>query len=607
MPFFILSCHTSASFNTSLNILSNNTPEKWEQIRTHPFYAPYLEKLKKEGEGYLTSQVPVLQYTDYLRYRKDGDRTCYETPYFQRRRRVAVLTILTKLYGEAYLPALLNVIWAITEEFTWCLPAHLPEAWYHERGYRTTIDLFATETGALLAQTVYLLGDALPAQTVTRIRALVTERVMDAYKAGVGSPWWMDSVDNWGAVCTYQTAMCFLYFGEEKDLYFLEPHFDRTMNLFLASYGNDGCCMEGLGYWTYGFGSFLCYADAMRNYSREHAMVSKNEGRPAFDGKPYRNAETGVIDYFLREDVRRTVDFPLGMYLRDGFSVPFSDCARRFSYCRSVYWLLKREYPDAVTYPDASFVQENFGAGSLNLVRHLLWSDPDAVCDETEQNGTVFFEEAGWFIKRTDRYALAVKAGCNAEPHNHNDVGSFHLIGKNGESFVDLGAGAYTGQYFKKETRYEHLVTRSLGHSVPLVEGGEQVFTPRAAHVLESTDDVFAFDMAPLYENENLRSVVRRFETDEEGVTISDTFSFSDTPGSITERFVSCLPPVVERGSVVVGDARLSFDATLFAIRISQEEYKDHFRVTQTAYFVDLTPKTLVANMRFSFRIDMQG
>jgi hypothetical protein len=416
----------------------------------------------------------------------------------------------------------------------------------------------------------------------------------------------MDAEDNWGAVCTYQTALCFLYFGEEKDLYFLEPQFDRTMNLFLASYGKDGCCMEGLGYWTYGFGSFLCYADAIRNYSCEHAMVSKNEGRAAFEGKFYRNAKTGVIDYFLREDVRRAVGFALKMHLRDGFSVPFSDGVHRFCYVRSLYWLLKREYPDAVVYPDASLARDNFGSGSLNLVRHLLWSDPDASTGETVQNGTVFFEDAGWFVKQTDRYAFAAKAGCNAEPHNHNDVGSFHLVGKRGESFVDLGAGLYTRQYFAKETRYEHLVTRSRGHSVPILEGKEQQLSPVKAPVLESTDDVFSFDMAPLYENKNLLSAVRRFATDEGGVSLTDTFCFADAPSAITERFVCCLPPVSGEGWVQVGDARLSFDPSLFAFHTAQDEYVNHLGENVNVYFVDLAPKVLDKDMRFVFRVDMQ-
>ena len=190
-----------------MDIISNNTPEKWEQIKTHPFYAEDLKALVARGEEHLASPVPATSYTAYMRFRKDGDRAEYERPYFARRKRLVDLALLTKLYGEKYLPSLLDTIWAVTEEFTWCVPAHLPAAWYHEDGFRTTIDLFATETGALLAETDHLLGDTLPALVRARIRTAVTERVMKPYMAGVGSPWWMDGEHNWGAVCTACTAL----------------------------------------------------------------------------------------------------------------------------------------------------------------------------------------------------------------------------------------------------------------------------------------------------------------------------------------------------------------------------------------------------------------
>lgn len=594
-----------------MEILSNNTPEKWEEIKTHPFYADELAALKKEAEEYLVTPVPATPYTAYLRFREDGDRSSYEKPYFSRRRRLAVLALLTKLYGEKYLPALLDVIWAVTEEFTWCVPAHLPVAWYNEKGYRTTIDLFATETGALLAETDHILGDTLPALVRARIRTSVRERVMEPYMAGVGSPWWMEGDHNWGSVCTACVALCFMYLGSEKEVYLLEPQFDRTMRLFLASYGTDGCCAEGLSYWHYGFGFFLTYADAMRNYSETHRMVSVNEGRAAYREKDVsRDPVNGRIDYFLREDVKRAAGFSANMRLLGEHSVPFSDGPRNFSYARSLFWLLKREYPDDITYPPLSLVRPTYCNSGLSLSRCFLWSDPNAEYGEKIKNGTVHYPEASWFIKNTERYSFAAKAGHNAEPHNHNDVGSFHLVTKSGESFIDPGSGEYVRQYFRPDTRYGFIVNRTLGHSLPIINGNEQIVAEKgkavSAPVSLMNEDSFAFDMANAYGLSSLTSATRRFDTDEESVTLTDTFTFRECPESIIERFVCAAPPEKGEGWVRVGGATLAYDPAIFTLTLTEESYKDHARRDATLYFVDLAVKETRMQMTFTFRIDVK-
>lgn len=65
---------------------------------------------------------------------------------------------------------------------------------------------------------------------------------------------------------------------------------------------------------------------------------------------------------------------------------------------------------------------------------------------------------------------LIVKAGHNAEEHNHNDVGSFllHVAGEN--LLTDPGRGLYSRDYFGPR-RYENIFANSYGHSVPCIDG----------------------------------------------------------------------------------------------------------------------------------------
>jgi hypothetical protein len=94
-------------------LLTGNTPEKWEQVKTHPFYEKMREVLLANGEEYLSSPVPSVPYTAYMRFLEDGNRSEYETPYRARRHRISELTVLTRLYGEKYLGALCDTLWAV--------------------------------------------------------------------------------------------------------------------------------------------------------------------------------------------------------------------------------------------------------------------------------------------------------------------------------------------------------------------------------------------------------------------------------------------------------------------------------------------------------------
>ena len=70
---------------------------------------------------------------------------------------------------------------------------------------------------------------------------------------------------------------------------------------------------------------------------------------------------------------------------------------------------------------------------------------------------------------------LAIKAGHNAEPHNHNDVGSFVLRASDGVVYLcDPGAGLYNAEYFSAK-RYDNVFANSYGHSVPRIGGTLQL------------------------------------------------------------------------------------------------------------------------------------
>ena len=586
-------------------ILTNNTPEKWEEIKTHPFYKKELETLVEEGEEYLSSPIPALPLSAFRRFMQDGNRSEFERPYFERRRRIARLAILCRLYGEKYKDALEDMIWAVLEESSWTLPAHLHELYTEEYDRRTFLDLFSTETGALLAETDHILADRLSSFVRERIKREVRERIIAPFFTRYH--WeWMDGPDNWDAVCTSQVALCIMYLGTETEFRRAEPTFARAIDIFLSTYGEDGCCLEGLNYWNYGFGFLLNYADAIRNYSEGRTLFPRMElSLPHHKREDAHDHERGIIDYFKREDVKRAALFAQNVRLTGDSAVSFSDANAQYACTRSHLYLLMREYPGLVSYPDKELLVQSASAGSHGILRHFLWSDPEAEYGAPMKNETIFYEEGGWFIRKSERYSIAAKGGHNDEAHNHNDVGSFLIATREGHTFCDLGSGEYTRQYFDEKTRYDYLVCSSRGHSVPIVNGVLQKKGKEPSTVITDRKDAFSVSFAACYEESSLKELTRRFACDENGFTMTDTYVFDAMPKSVTERFVTCCEPVLGDGEVMVGDVVLRYDSALFAVSVTRETYSAQNCKMTVAYLLDLIPLQLDTLMTFGIRFDI--
>ncbi len=585
-------------------LLTGNTPEKWEQVKTHSFYEAMRRALLEHGEEYLSTPVPPVPYSSYMRFFEDGNRSAYEKPYHERRRRLSELTVLARLYGEKYLGALCDILWAVMDEATWALPAHIKEGFDDPYQRLTFLELGSTETGAVLAECDMILGDMIPARIRTRMANMVRERIIEPFFKHLY--WWYKGSNNWGSVCCANVMLCIAHYGTEEEFFRAEPTMHETVTKFLASYGEDCCCLEGVSYWYYGFGYFVRYADTVRNYTRAHPSTPVAHTAisiPPREAKLYGDrpfVKDGVIDYFARDDVRRSALFAANMRLHGECSVSFSDGPSRYFFRPALLSYLKNEYPDDIFYPELSLADIQYSD-----VRTFLWSDPDGVYGDRMKTGTVYYEEGQWFIRNGERYSFAAKGGYNRESHNHNDVGSFLITTKNGMALVDLGAGEYTRQYFENEHRYGLLVCSSRGHSVPIVNGELQKLGDVRAHVETDGEDTFSVDFAPVYEEPSLKKLSRRFSCDEDGVSLTDTFAFEQTPKSLTERFVSWTEPVLSEGEILVRDVCVRYDSTLFTASVSSEAYAPKAETLQTAYLIDLVPTLLEKEAVYTFRFDV--
>ena len=524
--------------------------EFWKEVREKDCYKKYRDELFALWEKHVENG-PILQpkYSDFKNFWVSGNTSIYKLTYFTRRLALDCSALLSLVYPEEekYLIRLMDQIYAICDDYTWCLPEHQGELAPNNNKH---VDLFAAETGLALAEIYTMLGDRLEPLIKNRIIAEIDRRIIEPIMSVDRYSWWENGTNNWTAVCMGSVACTFMLMRPEL-VESMKPRFDKSMECYLSGFTDDGMCLEGCGYWHYGFGFFVIYADMIRTFT---------------------NGET---DYFKRPKVRTIATFIQKMFLSGQSSVSFADAARGCQYHLGLCHYLKNEYPDDVLVykPEFSYNYDNCGRFSLQL-RSATWLNeeyyynpaPDDVCVE------YYAPISEWFIKRTQSYGFAAKGGYNLEPHNHNDVGTF-IFAKNGvQMIMDLGPGEYSRQYFSPE-RYTFLETDSRGHNLPIIDGHVQ-FEGKDAKARDSKfeNGVFSTDIAGAYKVDGLESVKRSFTFTEDTVTLTDEFVYSGE-GEIAERLVSYHAiEKVQDGVLKFKDATVTYDPDKYELVIEKEE-----------------------------------
>ena len=256
-------------------------PEFWQRVRTSDAYRTHREGLFALWEEKCQRNIEVITYSDFRRFFADGNRSEYEAKYFGRRLSLNACALLALIYPEEekYLLRLMDEIYTICEEYTWCLPAHQPNL---EDNFPANLDLFACETAFALAEIDTLLGDRLEALIRNRIRAEIERRIFPSFDRQIWH--WEKQKENWNAVCTSSVACTVMLLYPELFPKYKERFLNAAEN-YLSGFQSDGICLEGLGYWNYGFGFFAMYADMIRTFTN------------------------GEIDYFARPHVKSIATF----------------------------------------------------------------------------------------------------------------------------------------------------------------------------------------------------------------------------------------------------------------------------------------------------------
>jgi len=548
------------------------TQNFWQDVREKDCFEGFRQDLCTLWEVFGDAPIPSMSYRDFKLFFTTGDRDVYEKPYFDRRWMLDTAALMSLIYPENhdYLVRLMDVIYAICDEYTWCLPAHQGVL---EKNNNSVIDLFAAETGLYLAEIDTLLGDRLDPLIRDRIHVEIDRRIFTPFlstKPYEHYSWWETGTSNWTAVCMGSVACTFMHLRPDASRELL-PRFEASMACFLRGYGDDGVCEEGGSYWNYGFGFFLLYADMVRTFTE------------------------GEIDHFKSPKVKAIATFYQKTLLSGNACISFADADPIGAVNLGRTHYLMREYPNEVVMPVGSFTYTERAKFSIHL-RSALWFCEDFAASDLPI-GEFYAADAQWFIKRTPHYGFAAKGGHNQEPHNHNDVGSF-IFAKNGRQLIcDIGFGLYTRQYFREE-RYDIFEPSSRSHSLPIIDGKCQYNgKPSCARNAAYENSVFSMDLAAAYSRPE-EHILRTFACNEDSVTLTDTFDLKEGT-AVIERIVTKFQPVCTEGKVSIEELALTYDTTLWDCSVSTEPAtKDG----SLCYLIDFTPKgdvkTFVCNMK---------
>lgn len=559
-----------------------------------------LERFRREvevsGEELRGLSMPGITEELFAIYEKTGNRLKFEQVYFSRRKFLVTFGLLSVWYGyKEDLEKLSEVIREICGETCWALPAHVDRK---EEGWERTVDLFACETGQTLSELFCLLGERLSQDIRTMIKDQVIFRLLDSYLER--KEWrWEHFANNWVAVCAGSlgaTAIHLLGDQPEKQKHCID-RVVRTMDGYLDGMKEDGTCPEGLSYFTYGMSYFTGFAELLFSYTG------------------------GQIDLMAQPKVEAIAKFQQLCYFSGGKTVSFSDGSQSDRFRMGLTSYLAGRY-DGVKIPDIAAVmgyQTDSCYRWMPLYREIIWTEAYLKkCknrlkrqEESGEFGLTVLPDAQWVIgKGRNHTGMAVKGGHNGEPHNHNDIGSLIYVWNGHEILTDLGCGEYCRDYFS-EKRYTILCNRSLGHSVPLVNGKEQIEGEQYGASLFSAEErsghvEISFESA--YETGTMDTVQRSVTWTEEGVlTVQDTFVKARETDWVKENLVTQIEPVVHGSSIrfFVGGAVIcvSVLSGCREIKVLKECFMNHFGVPEDVWLIQWLVPSETKRFTCSFQV----
>jgi len=489
-----------------------------------------------QAEALLGQPIPALPASLYRQYYENGNRSNYESPYFARRRATMILAAAEKTEGKGrFLDLLVDYIWAICEESTWVIPAHnTPRHGKQERlvdhfalGEGDDvhyIDLFSAATGADIAMVYYLLREELDSLTpviTRRMLGLLEQRIFHPFLYFQDTMWWKGSkgqtLNNWTPwiISNVLTVLMLCETDDSKRTAIVSESLE-ILDRFIRFYKSDGGCDEGPGYWGVAGASYFDCLELLWDLTG------------------------GRIDVFSNPLVRRMGEYIADVHITGDLYVNFADASHRLGGNPALIARYGRRTASpkltafalelAEMRTNARALDVGTGTTVYRAFRDPIEPKPEPLSVQPENR--TYYDGLEIFIARDEAsgLCLAYKGGCNAESHNHNDVGNFVLFRGEHPVFIDAGVEQYTQKTFSSE-RYTLWTMRSCYHNLPDIGGREQ--KPGGhyhAALTNHTADSVTYDLTAAWpEDTGFVRYTRECAMHGSAVTVTDTLKLDET------------------------------------------------------------------------------
>ncbi|MGN0505238.1 MAG: heparinase [Lachnospiraceae bacterium] len=536
------------------------------------FQIQYKNQVKALADNMRKEPLPKLTEELFAQFETTGNRLNYEAVYFRRRKFLAVYGMAAYLLKrQEDVKKLSEVLTEICAEECWALPAHVNRK--EEKEWKHTVDLFASETAQALSEIITLVNEELPADS--RLPEALCETVREEIEKRVLKPFfqskpnygcWECADHNWNAVCTGSIGSACIYLmagKEEERLRECLKRICHSLKFYLDGFKEDGTCMEGIAYFTYGMTYFTGFAEQLLRYSK------------------------GAVNLFENEKLKKIACFQQKLYFQSGRTVSFSDGEQAAKFRMGLTCFLAKQYEEVIL-PDKELAAD-FESDScyrfMALMRDYLWTKdmPERDSERAASRHDVL-PDAQWSICESSAgCAMAIKGGSNDEPHNHNDVGSFFYLVGDEFLLTDLGAGEYTKDYFGKG-RYDILCNSSLGHSVPLIDGKLQQAGAayRASEFSTDGKGTTRVEFSGAYPEGCANRFFRetRFSLKTGVLTVVDTYDLPKETRTLTEQLVTQGKVTIEEHRVRITGRKqecvVQLPEDVKQIRCQETEHRNH-------------------------------
>ncbi len=545
----------SGSFNRNLYPKFSDR-KTWENARKNKYAA---EMIKKADE-ILNENIPQLVFSEYIRFATEGNRICYQDPYFARRQNLSFLTIALCLTGnkEKYMPKILDYTIAVMEEFTWVIPAH---AFWKGDDFKfladvQNTDLFASATGSMMAIIYHLLGEEFDKEIEnfsSKIRKITLERTVynifyDPSPGKKYKMWWFypETVkNNWTPWCSYNNVITAVLLEEDtKKLESFIRRFIQINAYFVAKYGDDGYCSEGPSYY---------YVSGLKLFEMFNVLnkICPKSMEKVFAAPKHR----AIFEYITKIRIGKQYHANYG----DSHAI-FDPKVDGIAVCGKVI----KSAPLLATAAGRNAKWDNNGQ-YLDTCLNILFDMPENIEAEKSAEQPFSYFKDRMAIWRSDKFSAVMKGGSNNEPHNHNDLGHFSIFYNNEPVIIDAGTEVYSKTNFSPR-RYTLWYTRGSGHNAPVFGGIEQL--PGADYTVVfpvASPEKLVCDLSKAYPPEaGVKKFDRTLSYSPEKIILIDDFELKKSLEAQIKLLSVVKPEKLDDRNLKIGEAVMQLDGIEF-------------------------------------------